>query len=59
MGNVNWFGRRGRVAPGEAIPPAPPLRTEGLASRTGDSRPPYPPAAPPDPPTRRPPSRKR
>ena len=58
MGNVNWFGRRGRVAPGGAIPPTPPLRTEGLASRTGDSRPPYPPH-PPVPPTRRPPSRKR
>jgi tRNA 2-thiouridine synthesizing protein A len=39
MENVNWFGRRGRVAPGGAIPPTPPLRTEGLASRTGDSRP--------------------
>lgn len=49
MENVNWFGRRGRVAPGGAIPPTPPLRTEGLASRTGDSRPPYPPAAPPYP----------
>ena len=55
MENVNWFGRRGRVAPGGAIPPTPPLRTEGLASRTGDSRPPY----PPYPPTRRPPSCKR
>jgi tRNA 2-thiouridine synthesizing protein A len=53
MGNVNWFGRWGRVAPGRAIPPRPPLRTEGLASHTGDSRPPYPPyppAAPPYPP---------
>ena len=50
MGNVNWFGRRGGVAPGGAIPPTPPLRTEGLAARTGDSRPPYPPAAPPYPP---------
>jgi len=50
MGNVNWFGRRGGVAPGGAIPPRPPLRTGGLASRTGDSRPPYPPAAPPSPP---------
>ena len=39
MGNVNWFGRRGRVAPGGAIPPSPPLRT-------GDSRPSYPPAQP-------------
>ena len=38
MGNVNWFGRRGSVAPGGAIPP------------TGDSRLPYPPAAPPYPP---------
>jgi len=37
MGNVNWFGRRGSVAPGGAIPPRPPLRTEGL------SAPPYPP----------------
>jgi tRNA 2-thiouridine synthesizing protein A len=37
MENVNWFGRRGRVAPGGAIPPTPPLRTEGL------SAPPYPP----------------
>lgn len=37
MGNVNWFGRRGSVAPGGAIPPTPPLRTEGPAS------PPYPP----------------
>jgi len=37
MGNVNWFGRRGGVAPGGAIPP-------------GDSRSPYPPAAPPYPP---------
>ena len=53
MGNVNWFGRRGSVAPGGAIPPRPPLRTEGLASRTGDSRPPYPPAAPRTPPSRR------
>ena len=25
MGNVNWFGRRGSVAPGGAIPPTPPL----------------------------------
>jgi tRNA 2-thiouridine synthesizing protein A len=46
MGNVNWFGRRGSVAPEGAIPGTPPLRAEGLASRTGDSRPPYPPAAP-------------
>ena len=37
MGNVNWFGRRGGVAAGGAIPPTPPLRTEGL------SAPPYPP----------------
>jgi tRNA 2-thiouridine synthesizing protein A len=37
MGNVNWFGRRGGVAPEGAIPPRPPLRTEGL------SAPPYPP----------------
>ena len=39
MGNVNWFGRRGRVAPGGAIPPRPPLRT-------GDSGSPHPPAQP-------------
>ena len=47
MGNVNWFGRRGSVAPEGAIPPRPPLRTQGLASRPGESRLPYPPAAPP------------
>ena len=47
---MNWLGRRGRAAPGGAIPPKPPLRTEGLGPRTGDSRPPYPPAAPPYPP---------
>jgi tRNA 2-thiouridine synthesizing protein A len=39
MGNMNWFGRRSRAVPGGAIPPRPPLRTEGL------SAPPYPPEA--------------
>ena len=38
---MNWLGRRGRAAPGGSIPPKPPLRTEGLGPRTGDSRPPY------------------
>ena len=37
MEDMTWFGRRGRVASGGAIPPAPPLRTGGL------SAPPYPP----------------
>ena len=50
MGNVNWFGRRGSVAPAGAIRPRPPLRTEGLASARGTPAPPYPPAAPAYPP---------
>jgi tRNA 2-thiouridine synthesizing protein A len=50
MGNMNWRGRRGAVAPGGAIPPRPPLRTEGLASPERELPPPYPPAAPPYPP---------
>ena len=37
MESVNWFGRRGRGAPGGAIPaPIPPCARRALASRTGD-----------------------
>ena len=37
MENMTWFGRRGRTASGGSVAPG------GQTSRTGNSRPPYPP----------------
>jgi tRNA 2-thiouridine synthesizing protein A len=48
MENMTWFGRRGRTASGGSV--APGGRPPGNPPRTGDSRPPYPPAVPPYPP---------